>query len=277
MTVLVGHLGETVIRGVQELTDLAGRKTVLPEYQEEVARGHVKDDQTPSDSDKVTKSRPRNSDPPSFSTIRPLPVRNHPDLSLVPSPGEGQEAGAASQVKSSFEHRVKDRPPASDYQNPPQSNGGNSGPTCPVQTEVTLLARAISKLAKDVCEQPPKKYGWEEWVDWLKILGDEVVSGRKAMELDQKIEVTMSLPATAAILDTQSEHPHSSSDPDIRQHHRKYLGHYHSNAHVKKEDGWYWTWLHDKGPLFSGQTETEWILSRLCNRLEDLMKDDLPV
>ena len=44
-----------------------------------------------------------------------------------------------------------------------------------VHAEAMLLARAseISKLTKDVCQQPPKKCGREEWVNWLKVLGDE--------------------------------------------------------------------------------------------------------
>lgn len=36
-----------------------------------------------------------------------------------------------------------------------------------------------------------------------------------------------------------------------------------------------WTWLGDDGPLLSSVTETEWVLQRLCQRLEEVMEKDL--
>jgi potassium channel subfamily K len=34
-----------------------------------------------------------------------------------------------------------------------------------------------------------------------------------------------------------------------------------------------WTWLADSGPLFSGVTETEWVLGKLCRRLETVLEE----
>src|SRR5262249_54338080 len=34
-------------------------------------------------------------------------------------------------------------------------------------------------------------------------------------------------------------------------------------------------WLDDDGPLFSGQSETEWILSKLCERLEQVLEEEM--
>lgn len=36
-----------------------------------------------------------------------------------------------------------------------------------------------------------------------------------------------------------------------------------------------WTWLGDDGPLLSNVTETEWVLRKLCQRLEEVMEKDL--
>ncbi|KAG6829160.1 hypothetical protein H0H92_005504 [Tricholoma furcatifolium] len=36
-----------------------------------------------------------------------------------------------------------------------------------------------------------------------------------------------------------------------------------------------WSWLADDGPLFSRVTETEWVLSRLCSRLEQVLEQEL--
>ncbi|KAJ7472153.1 hypothetical protein FB451DRAFT_1134997 [Mycena latifolia] len=36
-----------------------------------------------------------------------------------------------------------------------------------------------------------------------------------------------------------------------------------------------WTWLGDDGPLFSGMSETQWILGKLCERLEEVLKEEI--
>lgn len=42
-----------------------------------------------------------------------------------------------------------------------------------------------------------------------------------------------------------------------------------------KVDEWTWSWLGDDGPLFSTVNETEWILGRLCNRLERVLQHEI--
>lgn len=44
--------------------------------------------------------------------------------------------------------------------------------------------------------------------------------------------------------------------------------------HGQRHD-WRWTWLSDEGPLFSRKTETEWIMERLCFRLEEVLEDEI--
>ncbi|KAG6904972.1 hypothetical protein DXG01_005878 [Tephrocybe rancida] len=36
-----------------------------------------------------------------------------------------------------------------------------------------------------------------------------------------------------------------------------------------------WTWLADDGPLFSWMSETEWVLEKLCTRLEQVLEEEL--
>ena len=288
MTVLIGNMGDTVVRTVREATDWTGRKTrVLPEFQHDILKkkerkpGEVENekDQASSDSSR-TRECPLASPAPFFSAGRTSPMRNYGGPSLISPSGEGREAPVASQlqVESPLETRDEEQhandPSAS--QKPPQQSKGESSGRSPseVQAEAILLAREISKLAKDVCQQPPKKYKWEEWVNWLKVLGDEawVAGGLKGMELEA-IEVSstgMNLPETSTDLDPQQHHADHQRHP--KKHHRRY--HSQPTPHPTMDaDGtdWNWTWLDDRGPLFSPETETEWILSRLCSRLEHLM------
>jgi potassium channel subfamily K, other eukaryote len=243
MTVLIGNMGDTVVRAVQEMTDWTGKKTrVLPEYRVE--------DQLSSDSDSTRQSPTPASAAPSVSADQ---THNYLGLSSVSSPaGEGQEGPAVSPLASSFDEEEK--PHASARQKSLQSKRESSASRVQARAEAALLAREISKLAKDVCEQPPKKYRWEEWVIWLNIL--------KEMELEKKIQVSMNLPETNLVEQAHQNKPY-----------RRY--HSQPSPYLKRKDGfgWDWTWLHDRGPLFSPQTEAEWILSKLCSRLEHLMSN----
>ena len=273
-------MGDTVVRTVQEMTDWTGRKTLLPEYRKEDGKkqekkpGEAKNDQASSDSDVVTE--PNLVSPP-YPPSRKSTVQNYGGHSLVSSSAEGQEAPVATEAESSLVLRGEGQPGASDLSarhKPQESKGKNSDRNAnQVQAEAALLAREISKVAKDVCKHPVKKYEWEEWVNWLKILGDEEVASRKEKELE-KVQVSMNLSNTAANLDSQGEHPHHDDSQHRHKHYRRYYSQPNDQLRVGRDgDGWHWTWLDDKGPLFSPETETEWILSRLCGRLEHLMSN----
>ena len=282
MTVLIGNMGETVVRTVREATDWTGRKTrVLPEYQHERKKERTteeeKKDQVSSDSSR-TRERPLASPEPSFSAGRTSPRRSYVGPSLITPSGEGPETPVASQLRVESPLETQDEEQHASTSQRPQQSKGESSDRSPsqVQAEAILLAREISKLAKDACQQPPKKYKWEEWVNWLKVLGDEawVAGGIKEMELE--IEASMNLPETSTNLDPHRDHHHVvDHQRHPNKHHRRYRSQ--PNPYPKmdaNEADWNWTWLDDRGPLFSPETETEWILSRLCSRLEHLMNDN---
>lgn len=279
MTVLIGNMGDTVVRTVREATDWTGRKTrVLPEYiQESLEKKESNSEEEKKGQASSTSSRTREcplaSPPPSFSASRTSPMRNL-DPSLTSPSGDGQEVPAASQfqVESPLKTRDEEQHASDPSQERQQSKRESSGHSpSRVHAEAILLAREISKLAKDVCQQPPKKYGWEEWVNWLKVLGDEawVAGGAKG----EGPEASMNPPDTSANLDPHHHPVDPQRHPD--KHHRRYQSQPNPLRTDADSDGtsWNWTWLDDKGPLFSPETETEWILSRLCSRLEHLMND----
>ncbi|KAF7302368.1 hypothetical protein HMN09_00870400 [Mycena chlorophos] len=43
----------------------------------------------------------------------------------------------------------------------------------------------------------------------------------------------------------------------------------------KEDKSGEWTWLGDEGPLLSGVSETQWMLSKLCERLEEVLTEEL--
>ena len=86
------------------------------------------------------------------------------------------------------------------------------------------IAREISRLARHVGKKPAKKYGWEDWMVWLELLGEKDDRGMRR-KLDRETTV----------------------------------------REVE------WTWLSGGGSLFSGVSETEWVLGRLCGRFEQVL------
>ncbi|KAJ7242363.1 hypothetical protein B0H12DRAFT_1132454 [Mycena haematopus] len=48
-----------------------------------------------------------------------------------------------------------------------------------------------------------------------------------------------------------------------------------SNSVHSREKRGEWTWLGDDGPLVSGVSETQWILGKLCKRLEEVLKQEM--
>jgi potassium channel subfamily K len=276
MTVLIGNMGDTVVRTVREATDWTGRKTrVLPEYQHERKERQPeeeKKDQVSSDSSR-TRECPLASPASSLSAGRTSPVRP----SLISPSGEGKEASqlrVESPLAIRDEEQLASDPSAS--QRPQQSKGESSDRSpSQVHAEAILLAREISRLAKDACQQPPKKYGWEEWVNWLKVLGDEAWVAGDVIGMEPEIEASsMNLPETSN-LDLHDPHDPHDHHVDHQRHPNKHHRRYRSQPNPIEMDtdvaDWNWTWLDDKGPLFSPETETEWILSRLCTRLEHLI------
>jgi potassium channel subfamily K, other eukaryote len=96
------------------------------------------------------------------------------------------------------------------------------------------LAREIRGLAKDVGKKPPRKYSWDEWRRWVKLLEEE---------------------------DNNKKRP------------RNALGTTESRDKFGEEDEEDWIWLSEDGPLFSRMGETEWVLGRLCERLEEVLEE----
>ena len=292
MTVLIGNMGDTVVRTVREATDWTGRKTrLLPEYinegmeKKERKSEEVKKDQASSASSRtVTRECPIASPPPSFSAGRTSPMRNNVGPSSISPSGEGREEAPVSsqlQIESPLETRNEEEhtsdPSASQKPKPKPKQSkreSSSHSASQVHAEAILLAREISKLAKDLAQQPPKKYGWEEWVNWLKVLGDEawVTGGVEGIGP----EASTNLQDTDTSANLSPDRPDHEHRRHPNKHHRRYRSQPNPLKMEADPDGasWNWTWLDDKGPLFSPETETEWILSRLCSRLEHLLNDD---
>lgn len=104
------------------------------------------------------------------------------------------------------------------------------------ETLVIRLLREVRKVAKDVSKKPPPKYHWDQWRTWLELLAEKDGKEKEGSEESSG--------------ESRSSGDHVAGDADVIL-----------------------SWLADNGPLFSDATESEWVLSRLCRRLEKVMAD----
>ncbi|KAE9384952.1 voltage-gated potassium channel [Gymnopus androsaceus JB14] len=99
------------------------------------------------------------------------------------------------------------------------------------------LAREIRLVLKDLGKQPPRKYDWEDWKRWVGLLGN----GPKGLDG----------------LRSATTHSDPSEKGKSQPHNR------------------HWIWLGDEGPLFTGENESSWILGKLCERLEQVLMEEV--
>lgn len=162
-----------------------------------------------------------------------------------------------------------------------------------------VLARECRYVQNDLGRSPEKKYSWEEWEYFLKLIGNEEnpedYSGQEHLEtlVPKKMRVKpqthrqSSIPmegvggpdvyangspsktmtdicaptAPAADNDFSGKTPTSSKPSHGRNHQKSHRSHV--AAFYRN-----WSWLSNQSPLMSNKTEAEWILDRLSAALE---------
>ncbi|KAJ7203755.1 hypothetical protein GGX14DRAFT_647845 [Mycena pura] len=97
------------------------------------------------------------------------------------------------------------------------------------------LAREVSRLAREVGSKPAVEFGWEDMERWLELIG--------------------------ARTDTQ-EQGADAGGPSLR----------HARSGERRGE---WTWLGKEGPLLSGLSEAQWVLQKLCDRLEEVLQEEI--
>lgn len=119
------------------------------------------------------------------------------------------------------------------------------------------ITREIKLVAKDLGQQPPVEYAWEDWKRWIGLLqvpppGDEAEGSRDGQD-------------GLELLKSSSSPLHKTTKSNSRG----------NGNDTGEEEGKDWIWLGDDGPLFSGESEAKWVLGKLCERLEQVLMEEL--
>ncbi|KAK1984147.1 LOW QUALITY PROTEIN: ion channel protein [Colletotrichum cereale] len=273
MTVMISNAGDTVVKAVRDATLEVGNLTILPGE-----RGFRKDLMSflhrlscgalfhPSEKDSETETEDEEEEddrlPPGFLSNAhrrrqtedggdtdgtEAYARGHPkpQPSFAPDP---KRSSHSSTQKSSPDPGRREEQPAPRRRRP---FSRSRSPTAALPaSRADYLFLLVSEIAAHAKEKPARRYTFAEWAWYLKLIGE----------------------------DESSAETHRKPHPHV--HAKKRCGNNNSNKRKKDNadrgdedlgcpDEDKWSWVGPQSPLMGSQEESEWILEKLIEKLQD--------
>ena len=229
LTIVISNMGDTVVKGIRDITDFLGEFTVLPGEASTKARAQQLIAGVRAHISKEPNKESHMDKPPSLLGEKETDDsedKQERGAAIIASDRmtgqtEQHERNAASQAKSQGD-RVSQIDHEYHYQ----------------------LVREFRRVMKHADESPPKKYTYDEWAWFLKLIGedeDNTSSHRTApikvqQQGDQRVDMQKGAEYEA--------------DRQVRQ----------------------WSWLGNRSPLMGETAEAVWVLERLSITLENELK-----
>ena len=230
LTILISDMGDTVIKWVQDLTLKLGEFTVLPG--EASTRDRIKQRAAALSKGKFSSKGGMMDEPPGFLSEK-----------------QNERGEKESQA---YEAAATDRLPGE------QGHEGQDGITIAKRQDKKyldedphryhlLLIKELRNVMKHANESPPRKYNYDEWVWYLKLMGEDESSDTSHRKPRAKVKAANNTPAN-----------NGSHSAELQQ------------GQTNDNDGRIlpWSWLGTRSPLMGEVEEAEWVLERLSARLE---------
>ena len=228
LTILISNMGDTVVKGIRDLTLWLGEFTVLPG--EAGARRRLKSLVTQTTGGKIFRGGSDVEEPPGL-------------LGSGKEKDEGQAAiGGPRAAGTDFLAGKAEKEELGAAENAKLHGdivGGN------VHYYHYLLIKEFRNVMKHLNESPPRKYSYDEWAWFLKLMGED--EGSHVSHRKPPVKVNNFSP---------------DKEPDIAQ------------GQTDDEEGKLrqWSWLGNRSPLMGETEEAEWVLERLSMTLEKELK-----
>ncbi|EXJ89409.1 hypothetical protein A1O3_02476 [Capronia epimyces CBS 606.96] len=255
LTILVSDMGDTVVKAVKETTIWLGEITVLPS-DEDTTRNRLKHGLYKATLGKID---PRHS----FSRDMEEGSSNDDDEKEL-HPGLIRLFGRHGRKRrNKGDHKAVDRL-AADFEGSEEideTNARNQGDRAEEgrfdrsyehHYRHALLAQ-IRKVYADTMAATPKKYNYAEWTVFLKLLGED--------------EADPSYHKRAVDLAHGSKGEETPKDSGQEATYSNQEG---TGAEQKKK----WSWIGDRSPLMGDMEESEWLLEKLFQRLEESLRGE---
>lgn len=225
LTILISNMGDTVVKGIRDLTLKLGEFTVLPG--DAGARSRLKVFVTRVSRGKVLRSATTGDESPDS-------VGNGKDE----DPEKGKDGSPHAAATDALASRVEDE----ELQEAGKARDQGDSIGADIHEYHYLLIKEFRNVLKDINESPPRKYSYDEWAWFLKLMGED--------ESNHKSHRAPTI---------NPENPSSSNKAPATQ-----------QAQTDDEDGTVrqWSWLGNRSPLMGEAEEAEWVLERLSMTLE---------
>ena len=102
-----------------------------------------------------------------------------------------------------------------------------------------LLIKELRNVLKHLDESPPRKYTYEEWAWFLRLMGEDESSNTSHRKAPIKVK------------------KENGDEPDLQQ------GQTDDREQLRQ-----WSWVGNRSPLMGDAEEAEWVLERLSETLE---------
>jgi potassium channel subfamily K len=232
LTILISNMGDTVVKGIRDLTLYLGEITVLPG--EEGFRSRVKQLMAQGTRGKLFGDEADISDPPPGL----LGGQKEIDAEQAPShPADAQARGTDFLAEEVQDEELKEAGEA-------KRRGDKLGEN--IHEYHYLLVQEFRNVMKHINESPPRKYTYDEWEWFLKLIGEDESNSTFHRQ---------------APVNVKSDH---NKKPDI-QHLTNG-----DNDQVRQ-----WSWIGSRSPLMGETEEAEWVLERLSITLENELKKQI--
>ncbi|KAG9247134.1 potassium channel-like protein [Calycina marina] len=225
LTILISNMGDTIVKGVKDLTLWVGSLTVLP------GEGGLRTSLKQS-FNKFSGGRLLNSEP-GF-----LGETEHGNGNVGATEGKDNPESARQKARA-------DR--AKTEKREAEERGKTTSDRLPESKPHYhhLLIKEIGEVMKHLNSSPPRKYTFDEWAWYLKLIGEDensALTHRKALRKPKQ---------------------HGEGIGGA-------MGRMGERDSGKKEE---WSWMGNRSPLMGEREEAEWILERLIGMLENELED----
>ena len=244
LTILISNMGDTVVKSIRDATLYLGEITVLPGEQGTGAR--FKQLAVKSTGGKLIKGDEMSS-PPGFTSKRV--DDSSPDSEDREKQASVMSHGAdvlAGQLESDELARAK--------------SAKHHGDTLSenIHEYHYLVAKEFRTVMRHLNESPPRKYSYDEWAWFLKLMGEDESSATSHRAPHVKVDLSNAG-------EDDGKEDGSTEKPDLQNAQT-------DDGATAPEEKKQWSWMGNRSPLMGEMEEAEWVLQRLSMTLEKALK-----
>ena len=244
LTILISNMGDTVVKSIRDATLYLGEITLLPGEQGTSTR--MKQLAMKATGNKLVKGDEMSA-PPGFLS-KHISNGSSPDGDDKENQPSAMSRGA-DVLTAGLESDELARAKSAKY------HGDIMGEN--IHTYHYLVAKEFRSVMRHLNESPPRKYSYDEWAWFLKLMGED--EGHATSHRAPPVKVDLD-----ASGEKDGKDGKGRGKPDLQMAQ--------TDDDTAEGDRKQWSWVGNRSPLMGEMEEAEWVLERLSVTLEKALK-----